>query len=77
MNTKRLQEDRHTLQLIIDAARSGHAVVILPSEVDALVRIDAFLGGPSARKMDTIVDVCNADQHEAEKVIRAIFGAKL
>lgn len=74
MNPKQLQQDRHTLQLIIDAARSGHAVTILPSEIDALARIDVFFDGPSARQIDAIVDACNVDQHDAEKIVKAIFG---
>jgi hypothetical protein len=74
MSPKQLKQDRHTLQLIIDAARSGHAVVILPSEVDALARIDAFIGGPSARDIDAIVDGHKIGQHDAEQTVRALFG---
>jgi len=75
MNAKQLQADRTVLRTIINDSSNG-ASTILGGEIEALVRIHAFLAGPSARDIDAIVDVCSVEQHDAEKVVRAIFGER-
>jgi hypothetical protein len=42
---KQAEQDRHTLDLILDAARSGHAQTLYASEIEALERIHARLEG--------------------------------
>lgn len=74
IDPSQLNLDRHTLDLLIDAARSGHAVTILPSELEAFERIHAFLDGPNAREIDAIVDKHQLNQNDAERTVRAIFG---
>ena len=73
INPKQLNQDRHTLQLILDDAKNGTST-ILASEREALERIHVFLAGPSAREVDAIVDKHRLNQHDAEQTVREIFG---
>lgn len=74
IDPKQLSKDRQTLDLIIDAARSGHSVAILSSELEALERLHQFLGGPSAREIDAIADKYTLNQYDTERVVHEIFG---
>ena len=75
INPKQLNQDRHTLRLILDDAKNGTST-ILASEREALERIHAFLAGPSAREVDAIVDKHRLNQHDVERTVREIFGGR-
>jgi hypothetical protein len=73
IDPKQLDQDRHTLRVMLDSANSEYPK-LFDAEREALERIHAFLAGPSAREVDAIVDKHRLNQNDAEQTVRAIFG---
>lgn len=56
IDPKQLEQDRHTLRVMLDSAKSGNYPKLFDAEREALEQIYVFLAGPSARDIDAIVD---------------------
>ena len=70
---KQLDQDRHALRTVLDSAETGYPK-LFDAERAALERIYVFLGRPTAREIDVIVDANRISQHDAERTVDALFG---